>query len=70
METFEMAIRRPKPPPEWSEVRNDDGMVIGWYGVRDGTITVRHAGGGTKTTRAGPLEAVAGLARLILSEKF
>ncbi len=65
-----MAIRRPKPPLEWNEVRADDGTIIGWYGIRDGMITVRHAGGGQKTTRAGPLEATPGLARLILSEKF
>ena len=31
---------------------------------------VRHAGGGTNTTGAGPLDAVAGLACLMLSGNF
>ena len=55
----EMMIRRPKPPLEWNEVRVDDGTVIGWDGIRDGRITVRHAEGGTKTSRADLAEAPA-----------
>ena len=63
-----MAIRRLKPPAEWTEVRAADGTLIGRYGIRDGMITVRHLAGWQKTTMASAADANESLARIILSE--
>jgi hypothetical protein len=64
-----MAIRRPNHPLEWNEVGDDDGSLIGWYGIRAGTITVRRPDGGEKTTHVGPPGGAKGLARIMLGEK-
>jgi hypothetical protein len=63
-----MARKRPPLPLEWSEIRSDEGAVIGRYALRDGVIFVRHPDGWEKRTHASAGGANEGLARLILSE--
>jgi hypothetical protein len=63
-----LAIRRPKRPTYWTEVKADNGKVIGRYGIEDGMITVCHSDGWEKTTTARAAGANEGLARIILSE--
>jgi hypothetical protein len=60
--------RRSNLAHDWTDLKSDDGKVIGSYSVRDGIITVRYPGGAEKSTHAregGPNEW---LARVILSE--
>jgi hypothetical protein len=63
-----LAIGRLKRPSYWTEVKADDGTVIGRYGIQDGMITVCHSDGWEKTTMASAAGDNEGLARLILSE--
>jgi hypothetical protein len=63
--------RRPTTRPiEWADVQDDEGVVIGWYGIQDDMITVRAPNGAQRTTRAGPLSAAQGLARFMLEEPW
>jgi hypothetical protein len=60
--------RRREPPLEWTDVRSDDGTVIGSYVVRAGMITVRYRGGPQTRTIVSAACDHDDLARVMLSD--
>ncbi len=52
----------------WCQISDEAGPDLGRFAIDGESMIVQSAEGWTKTVRAGPAEAWAGLARLVVSE--